>query len=88
MRAKITSGKSIDESTNNSNYRTALARGDKLAKACSRADSSSQASLYALAKGYSVITDNRYTGYCMVLNRSALTVSSSYKDTSTLGRTW
>lgn len=84
MRAKITSGKTIDESTNNNNFARALSNGDKLAKACSRADSASQASLYALAKGYSVITD-RYTGYNMVLNRSALTVSDTYKDPKNRG---
>ena len=76
MRAKITGGKSISHSSIMSQYRNALASGDKLAKACSRADSNSSVNLYALAKGYDVITSSDYH---MVLNRRCLTVSSQTK---------
>ena len=76
MRAKVTGGKSISHSAAISQYRNALARGDKLAKACSRADSRSAVNLYALSKGYDIITTS---DYCMVLNRRCLTVSTKTK---------
>lgn len=71
MRAKITSGRTISESSASSLYRTALRRGDKLALACSRAGNDSAVNLYALAKGYSAIEGY----YTMVLNRGCLTMS-------------
>ena len=74
MRAKVTSGGTIDESKLDAMYNSALGKGDKLAKACSRADRSSARNLYALAKGYSVITPT-YGTYYMVLNRGALSMS-------------
>lgn len=76
MRAKITGGKSISDTQATRDYQSALARGDKLARACSRADGSSARNLYTLAKGYDVITTGDYH---MVLNRRCLTVSSKLK---------
>ena len=76
MRAKITSGNSISHSSAVNMYRTALSRGDKLARACSKADSSSAVNLYALSKGYDVITTSDYH---MILNRRCLTVSNKTK---------
>lgn len=73
MRAKITGGRSITESKLSSDYRNALASGDKLALACSNADSSSARNLYGLAKGYSTIDCG--WNYHVVLNRGALTMS-------------
>ena len=84
MRAKITSGKTITESSLDSQYRSALRRGDKLALACSNADHGSARNLYGLAKGYSVVSAG---AYYMVLNRGALTVSSTTKKT-VYGGTW
>lgn len=84
MRAKVTSGKSVSESRISSDYHTALNRGDKLARACSRADSASRVNLYALAKGYNVIDAG--WGYKVVLNRGALTVSSKTKNAT--GGSW
>ena len=77
MRAKITSGKTIDYQTAQQNFRSARSRGDKLALACN-----GDMNLYHLAKGYSAIKD-RYSGYNMILNRGCLTMSSTTKDPST-----
>lgn len=88
MRAKITGGKGIDENKLSSDFSSALRRGDKLALACGKADSSSATNLYALAKGYTHITDKSYSGYAMILNRSCLTVSDTYKKSNTLGGSW
>ena len=87
MRAKVTSGKSISATTLSQDFRKAYNRGDKLALACAKADSASQENLYALAKGYSVVTDN-WSGYTVVLNRGALTVSSTAKKTNIGGTDW
>ena len=86
MRAKITGGNSISYSSAQSMYRTMLSRGDKLARACSKADSSSAVNLYALAKGYDVLTSSDYH---MVLNRRCLTVSNkTKKNISYNTRSW
>lgn len=86
MRAKITGGRAISESQSQTMFRNALSRGDKLAVACSRADSRSARNLYTLAKGYDVITTSDYH---MVLNRRCLTVSSKVKTGVTDNtRTW
>ena len=84
MRAKITGGNGISESALDRQYQQALSRGDKLAKACSRADRSSAANLYGLAKGYTHKTSG--WGYVMVFDRSCLTVSDTYKKSSTISR--
>ena len=81
MRAKITGGKAISHSQANRDYSAALARGDKLAVACSKAGGSSASNLYALTKGYDILTTNDYH---MVLNRRCLTMSSKLKT----GVTW
>ena len=88
MRAKITGGKVITESSLDNMYHRALSRGDKLAVACSQAsDSRSRVNMYGLAKGYDVKTSD-YGDYVMVLNRRALTVSSNFKKTNSLGSRW
>ena len=82
MRAKIT-GKTITTRQLRSDYQNALNRGDKLARAVSRAGDQN---LYALAKGYDVVTDSG--GYRMVLNRRGITVSSTVKPTKIGGMSW
>lgn len=72
MRAKITGGKSTSYTSAQSMFSSALSRGDKLARACSQADHSSAVNLYALAKGYDILTTSDYH---MVLNRRCLSVS-------------
>lgn len=83
MRAKITNGNVISETKADTQYRNALARGDKLALACSNADRSSARNLYTLATGHNVISSGTYY---MVLNRGALTVSDKTKKTVYGGR--
>lgn len=88
MRAKITGGNTISESTLSTKYNNALSRGDKLAMACSKAGGSSARNLYGLAKGYDAVTPDRYSSYYMVLNRRCLTVSSTVKNTNIGGTSW
>lgn len=57
--------------------------GSKLGKALMKADSDSQVSLYALSKGYNVITNGRT--YFNILNRNAVTMS---KDVRAMGSGW
>lgn len=86
MRAKVTGGKSISHSAATSAYKAAYAKGDKLARACGRAGGSSAVNLYALAKGYDILTTS---DYCMVLNRRCLTVSNKTKTNVTYHtRSW
>ena len=74
MHAKLAPGaKTISESKLSNMYYTALNNGDKLAKACSRADSASRENLYALAKGYDAKVST--FGYHMVFNRRCLLIS-------------
>lgn len=80
IRAKITGGKAISYGSASRIYSAALARGDKLAKACSLAGRNSSENLYALAKGYDIITTSDYH---MVLNRRCLTVSDKVKKNVT-----
>lgn len=86
IRAKITGGKAISDGQAHRIYSQALARGDKLARACSKADGNSRVNLYALAKGYDIITSSDYH---MVLNRRCITMSDRIKTGVTSGtRTW
>ena len=82
MRAKIT-GKTISEHQLDRDYMNALSRGDKLAKAVS---AGRDKNLYALAKGYDVVTASN--GYRMVLNRRGITVSDTVKPTKIGGAKW
>ena len=86
MRAKITSGKTITTSQLGRDLSREISSGSKLGKVIGRVKSSSQGNLYALAKGYSVVID-KSSGYHMVLNRGALTMSSTAKPTKR-GGSW
>ena len=88
MRAKVVGGKSISDSAASRAYQSALRRGDKLALACSNARDGSARNLYALAKGYDIISTNNGSGYNMVLNRRCLAVSSTFKKTKIGGTNW
>lgn len=84
MRAKLNSNaKVINYNTAVSGVQKEIASGSKLGKALSKVDSASQASLYALSKGYNVIDNGR--NYLNVLNRNAITMS---KDVKAMGRSW
>lgn len=85
MRAKIKSNaKTITESQLRQDFSRAQARGDKLANACAKADSSSARNLYALAKGYDCVVSS--VGYRMVLNRRCLQISDKTKPAT--GTRW
>ena len=84
MRAKLNSNaKVINYNTAVSGVQKEIASGSKLGKALSKVDHASQASLYALSKGYNVIDNGR--NYLNVLNRNAITMS---KDVKAMGRSW
>lgn len=86
LRAKVTGGRSISDSKLSTDFRNAINHNDPIAKACARADGSSARNLYALAKGYDIITTNDYH---MVLNRRCLSVSNRIKpNISYSTRTW
>ena len=87
MRAKITGGNGVDYNKIHNQFNKDYMNGDKLARACGKADGASRVNLYALAKGYTNVYD-RSSGYNMILNRSCLTVSSTYKNTNSLGSRW
>lgn len=52
-----------------------ISKGTKLGKVLSKCDRHSQASIYAMAKGYNVIISGH--GYYNILNRNAVTMSKS-----------
>ena len=54
-----------------------ISKGTKLGKVLKKCDRQSQSSIYALAKGYNVITSGG--GYYNVLNRNAVTMSNGIK---------
>lgn len=72
----------LNSKANVINYHTArsaadreIRSGSKLGRALSKADSASQVSIYALSKGYNVISNG--STYLNVLNRNAITMSKS-----------
>lgn len=76
VRAKVNSNaKTIDYSSAQAGARAEIRSGSKLGKALSKCDSSSAVSIYAMSKGYNVITSGH--GYYNVLNRNAITMSKS-----------
>lgn len=85
MRAKLNNNaKTISYSNAVSGARQEMASGSKLGKTLSKCDSSSVASIYAMSKGYNVISSGN--GYLNVLNRNAITMSSSVKARN--GQSW
>ena len=82
IRAKITGGNAISDRALSNMWNTALHNNDPVAKACAKADSSSARNLFALAKGYDIVTTSDYH---MVLNRRCLSVSSRIKTGVTYG---
>lgn len=67
--------KVIDYSKAMNGLRRETQSGSKLGKALNRLDSASAVSIYALAKGYNVISSGH--GYFNVLNRQAITMSKT-----------
>ena len=54
-----------------------ISSGSKLGKTLKKCDKSSQVSIYAMSKGFNIISNQ--AGYMNVLNRNAITMSSSVK---------
>lgn len=78
VRAKLNSNaKVINYSTATSGVRNEISRGTKLGKALRKCDSASQASIYAMAKGYNVLASGH--GYYNILSRNAVTMSKTIK---------
>ena len=81
IRAKLNSNaKVISYSQATSGLSREIASGSKLGKSLSRMDKKSAASVYALAKGYNVISSGH--GYLNILNRNAVTMSKTVKAAS------
>lgn len=82
MRAKLNSNaKVINHSVASQGASREIASGSKLGKVLSKCDHDSRASVYAMSKGYNVITSGH--GYFNILNRNAITVSSDIKAKGT-----
>lgn len=82
MRAKLNNNaKIITHSNAVSGCQKEIASGSKLGKALAKCDRDSAYSIYAMCKGYNVISDG-YNDYMNVLNRGALTMSSTIKPKS------
>lgn len=82
MRAKLNNNaKVISHSSAVNGVSREISSGSKLGKVLSKCDSSSRASIYAMAKGYNVITSGH--GYYNILNRNAITMSSDIKAKGT-----
>ena len=78
MRGKLNNNaKVINHSTAVNGARQEMASGSKLGKVLSKTDRASQASIYAMSKGYNVISSGH--GYYNILNRNAITMSSDIK---------
>ncbi len=88
VRCKLNSNaKPIDYNQATRGLSREMASGSKLGKALkkiSRTDSDSAVSIYALSKGYNVITSGH--GYFNVLNRNAVTMSKTIKAPNTNNR--
>lgn len=76
IRAKVNSNaKTVDYYSASAGARAEMKSGSKLGKALRKCDDKSAVSIYAMAKGYNVITSGH--GYYNVLNRNAITMSKS-----------
>lgn len=62
-----------------------IASGSKLGRALAKCDMQSRPSIYAMSKGFNVISANNGTGYYNILNRNAITMS---KDIKAKGSSW
>lgn len=76
VRCKLNSNaKTINYYSAISGASSEITKGTKLGKALKNCDRESQASIYAMAKGYNVITSGH--GYYNILNRNAVTMSKT-----------
>ena len=76
VRAKLNSNaKIINYSTASNGASREIASGSKLGKVLRKCDRDSRASIYAMSKGYNIISSGH--GYYNVLNRNAITMSKT-----------
>lgn len=81
MRGKLNNNaKVINYYTASQGVSNEIASGSKLGKTLRKCDSDSRVSIYAMSKGYNVISSGH--GYLNVLNRNAITMSSDIKSKS------
>jgi hypothetical protein len=86
MRAKLNSNaKIITYSDAKSGASREINNNTKLGKALRSCDSESRPSIYAMSRGFNVISANNGTGYYNILNRNAITMS---KDIKAKGSHW
>lgn len=84
MRAKLNNNAKVLNINNaRSGASREIASGSKLGKVLSKCDYESQPSVYAMSKGFNVISSGH--GYFNVLNRNAITMS---KDIKAKGSSW
>lgn len=82
MRGKLNNNaKVVNYYTAKQGVSSEIASGSKLGKTLRTADSASQVSIYAMAKGYNVIASGH--GYMNILSRNAVTMSSDIKAKGT-----
>lgn len=85
VRAKLAPhARTISESGAMSGVQREISSGTKLGKAIANISSRDRTAVWALSKGYDAIVDS-YTGYHVVINRSALVASKSIKA---MGSSW
>lgn len=78
MRAKLNNNaKVINYNTAKKGVSSEISSGSRLGQVLRKTDSASQVSIYAMSKGYNVISSGN--GYLNVLNRNAITMSSDIK---------
>jgi hypothetical protein len=86
-RAKLNANaKIMSYSSATQGARSEINSGTKLGRMLARCDSHSQSSIYALVKGYNVIDNG--SGYIVVLNRSATTMSKDIRPAHSYGKGW
>jgi hypothetical protein len=84
MRGKLNSNaKVVNYYTASQGVSKEISSASKLGRVLKKADSDSRVSIYAMAKGYNVISSGH--GYLNVLNRNAITMS---KDVKAKGSSW
>ena len=82
MRAKLNSNAKVIYSYDAlTGAQKEISSGSKLGKVLAKCDITSAESIYAMVKGYNVITNGR--GYYNILNRNAMTMSSTVKPKNT-----
>lgn len=86
MRAKLNSNaKIITYSDAKSGASREISKNTKLGKALKNCDAESRPSIYAMSRGFNVISASNGTGYYNILNRKAITMS---KDIKAKGSHW